>query len=133
MSTKPTQNDEPARFDRVGARHLTSDRIIRDFATFTARAAEHKTPCITEPDLFFTPGYEKQAKARCATCPLIDPCLGFALDARQNDGVWGGLDEIERKKILRARQAAKQRRWKQQREARARANQTPLFDMAAMA
>lgn len=47
-----------------------------------------------------------QAKAVCATCPVRDACLEFAVITRQNDGVWGGLDENERRRVRRLRQEA---------------------------
>ena len=46
------------------------------------------------------------AKAVCATCPVQEACLGFALITRQDDGVWGGLDENERRRVRRRRQEA---------------------------
>jgi Arginase/agmatinase/formimionoglutamate hydrolase, arginase family len=119
------------RNDRVGNRVLSGDHI-KDFAQFTARAAEKRTPCLTEPDLFFDPHTVDEAKKRCHGCPMIDACLNFALDARQVDGVWGGLDETERRRLLKARRSAKQRHWKRQREARAAAAQSDtLFEMSA--
>jgi WhiB family transcriptional regulator, redox-sensing transcriptional regulator len=44
------------------------------------------------------------AKAVCATCPVREACLQFALITRQDDGVWGGLDENERRRLRRRRQ-----------------------------
>jgi WhiB family redox-sensing transcriptional regulator len=32
-------------------------------------------------------------------------CLDFAIDTRQHDGIWGGLTEIERRRVRRRRQA----------------------------
>ena len=46
------------------------------------------------------------AKAVCASCPVREACLDFALITRQDDGVWGGLDENERRRIRRRRQEA---------------------------
>ena len=46
------------------------------------------------------------AKAICAACPVRTECLEFALATRQEDGVWGGLTEIERRRLRRRRQAA---------------------------
>jgi WhiB family transcriptional regulator, redox-sensing transcriptional regulator len=43
------------------------------------------------------------AKAVCRTCPVREFCLDFALITRQDDGVWGGLDEKERRRIRRRR------------------------------
>jgi WhiB family transcriptional regulator, redox-sensing transcriptional regulator len=44
------------------------------------------------------------AKAVCATCPVREDCLEFALATRQSDGVWGGLTESERRRLRRRRQ-----------------------------
>jgi len=46
------------------------------------------------------------AKAICAACPVREACLEFALITRQDDGVWGGLDENERRRVRRRRQEA---------------------------
>ncbi len=64
-------------------------------------------------DLFFPPTHlekkeeraarESQAKAVCARCPVRQPCLEFALAVREPHGIWGGLNEIERRHILAKR------------------------------
>jgi WhiB family redox-sensing transcriptional regulator len=41
------------------------------------------------------------AKAICAVCPVREECLEFALATRQEDGVWGGLTETERRRLRR--------------------------------
>ena len=46
------------------------------------------------------------AKAVCASCPVREACLEFALITRQDDGVWGGLTETERRRLRRRRQEA---------------------------
>jgi len=46
------------------------------------------------------------AKAVCASCGVREACLDFALITRQDDGVWGGLDENERRRVRRRRQEA---------------------------
>src|SRR5271163_344740 len=57
-----------------------------------------------DPELFFPvsasgPSLDQitQAKAICAGCPVRQQCLAFALDTRQNHGVWGGMSEEERR------------------------------------
>ena len=37
------------------------------------------------------------AKAFCRSCPVQRACLEFALETNQEDGVWGGQDETERR------------------------------------
>jgi WhiB family redox-sensing transcriptional regulator len=44
-----------------------------------------------------------EAKVICAMCPVREPCLEHALTAREKHGVWGGLDERERRRVLRRR------------------------------
>ena len=46
---------------------------------------------------------ERRAKAICATCAVKQPCLDYALRIREPHGIWGGLSESERKRILKKR------------------------------
>lgn len=60
--------------------------------------------------VFFPPSYferkdeklerETRAKAICAQCVVREPCLEFALSIREPHGIWGGLNELERKSLL---------------------------------
>jgi WhiB family transcriptional regulator, redox-sensing transcriptional regulator len=66
-----------------------------------------------ESSLFFAPNYferkeqkearEALAKAICARCPVRSECLEYALRIREPHGIWGGLNEYERRALLRAR------------------------------
>lgn len=47
---------------------------------------------------------EATAKAICAACPVRIECLEYALEIREPHGIWGGLNESERR-ILLARRA----------------------------
>lgn len=47
------------------------------------------------------PGSTRAAKAICASCPVQDECLTFALETGQSDGVWGGMDAGERRRLRR--------------------------------
>ena len=62
----------------------------------------------TDPDLFFPIGntgpaflQTEEAKAVCRRCPVTDICLQWALDQRQDAGVWGGTSEDERRTMRR--------------------------------
>ena len=44
---------------------------------------------------------ELRAKAFCASCPVVDSCLRWALETREPYGVWGGLSVEEREQVLR--------------------------------
>ena len=61
--------------------------------------------CATaDPDLFYPaerrdPGIP-EAKDICAYCPVKADCLQYSLTAREEFGIWGGLDEWERRELL---------------------------------
>jgi WhiB family redox-sensing transcriptional regulator len=48
--------------------------------------------------------FADEAKAICATCPVSEQCLEYAVETHQPDGVWGGLTPIERHRLVRRRQ-----------------------------
>jgi WhiB family redox-sensing transcriptional regulator len=58
-----------------------------------------------DTDIFFplTDEDAGPALAICATCPVREECLEFALITRQDDGVWGGLTETQRRRLRRRR------------------------------
>ena len=43
------------------------------------------------------------ARRICATCPVQEPCLEYALAERIDHGVWGGASERERRRIAKRR------------------------------
>lgn len=69
----------------------------------------HNAVCREEdPELFFPIGDSgpaflqiEEAKSVCRRCPVREQCLQWALESGQNDGVWGGLSEDERRAIKR--------------------------------
>ena len=46
---------------------------------------------------------EGRAKAICEECSVIDECREYALKIREQHGIWGGLNELERRDILSRR------------------------------
>lgn len=58
-----------------------------------------------DPELFYPVSDEEAgaAKSICAQCPVREPCLEYALAARERDGVWGGATERERRRLIRQR------------------------------
>ena len=46
---------------------------------------------------------ETRAKAICATCSVKRDCLEYAVTIREPHGIWGGLNELERKQLLTQR------------------------------
>ncbi len=43
---------------------------------------------------------ERRAKKICAQCNVKDQCLEYALLIREPHGIWGGLNEAERRELL---------------------------------
>jgi WhiB family transcriptional regulator, redox-sensing transcriptional regulator len=70
--------------------------------------------CIGEdPELFFPMGppslvvaQTARAKAVCGGCAVRSDCLEWSLVTAQDAGVWGGLDEDERRELRRRRRRA---------------------------
>jgi WhiB family redox-sensing transcriptional regulator len=68
-----------------------------------------------DASVFFAPSYfekraeklarEARAKALCRRCPVRELCLEQALSTRDPHGVWGGMNEAERRAELRLRRA----------------------------
>ncbi|MGH9302132.1 MAG: WhiB family transcriptional regulator [Acidimicrobiales bacterium] len=58
-----------------------------------------------DPDIFYPVSDEEdyEAKAICAVCPVREACLEHALAHRERDGVWGGANERERRRLVRQR------------------------------
>jgi WhiB family redox-sensing transcriptional regulator len=65
----------------------------------------------SEGALFFSPEVaerkeerterERLAKRLCAGCPVRDDCLDAAIDRHETYGIWGGMNELERRAFLR--------------------------------
>lgn len=71
-----------------------------------------KAACLDEdPELFFPVGttgpalaQTEHAKAICRECAVVEDCLEWALETNQDAGVWGGMNEDERRALRRSRQ-----------------------------
>lgn len=75
------------------------------------RAWQSRAACRgPESWLFFPPAYperkeerdarESRAKGICAECPVRAECLDYAISIREPHGIWGGLNEAERRTLL---------------------------------
>jgi WhiB family redox-sensing transcriptional regulator len=58
-----------------------------------------------DPDVFHPLNDDDatEAKAICDLCPVREVCLEHAIAAREKHGVWGGLTERERRRLVRRR------------------------------
>lgn len=66
---------------------------------------EHAACLDMDSDVFFATddaGVDV-AKAVCARCPVVDECLAWALAHGEDQGVWGGTSERERRLLLAER------------------------------
>ena len=69
----------------------------------------HRALCREQdPELFFPIGTTgpaavqvDDAKDVCRRCPVVEPCLVWALETGQDAGVWGGTSEDERRALKR--------------------------------
>ncbi|WP_435597109.1 WhiB family transcriptional regulator [Streptomyces anulatus] len=61
----------------------------------------------TDPELFHPEvgGTAVPAKQTCMACPVRPDCLDYAIDTRQQWGIWGGVGQKELRRLIRARQA----------------------------
>jgi WhiB family redox-sensing transcriptional regulator len=89
---------------------------VVDELYFDAEEAWHEhAACATQPaEVFFppsdVPGAATKAKTICAGCPVQEECLSFALETAQSEGVWGGMDAGERRRLRRRTRDRKRRR-----------------------
>jgi WhiB family redox-sensing transcriptional regulator len=60
-----------------------------------------------DPEIFYPPEEDEEradeAKAICAVCPVRELCLEHAITRREKIGIWGGLTERERRRLIRQR------------------------------
>ncbi|MDX6229749.1 MAG: WhiB family transcriptional regulator, redox-sensing transcriptional regulator [Frankiales bacterium] len=48
---------------------------------------------------------ENVARQLCAACPVVQTCAEYAIRIREPHGIWGGMNELERRRVIRRRQA----------------------------
>lgn len=75
---------------------------------------QHKAACRgPQASVFFPPSHferkeeklerERRAKDICAECSVKSACLDYAVDINEQHGIWGGLNEVERRSLLAPR------------------------------
>lgn len=57
----------------------------------------------TDPESFFPDkgGSTREAKRTCMACEVRTDCLAYALEHQEWFGIWGGLSERERRKLVK--------------------------------
>jgi WhiB family redox-sensing transcriptional regulator len=91
----------------------STHELLGDVLADVTRPADWRfdAACATEdPELFFPVGISGPALAQtalaksvCQGCPVLEDCRKWALDTGQDAGVWGGMDEDERRALKRKR------------------------------
>lgn len=74
---------------------------------------QEKAVCsLADPEIFFPErgGSSRAARAVCDECPVRMECLEYALDNKEQFGIWGGTSERERRQLRRGRAAPALRR-----------------------
>ncbi|MPZ90254.1 MAG: WhiB family transcriptional regulator [Actinobacteria bacterium] len=58
-----------------------------------------------DPEIFFPErgGSSKAARAVCSGCPVRVQCLEYALNNKEQFGIWGGTSERERRRLRKER------------------------------
>ncbi len=63
-----------------------------------------------DPEIFYPDEEDEEAAAPakeiCGECPVRETCLEHAITRREKIGVWGGLTERERRRLIRQRRRA---------------------------
>ncbi len=98
-------------FRYVAARSLRSANLHTDIPNLDGIADDFRwnegALCAqVDPELFFPEkgGSTRDAKQLCRACDVREACLEYALEHEQRYGVWGGLSERERRRMVRQRQ-----------------------------
>ena len=81
--------------------------ISKTLIDLTVTPWREAAACLDVPqDVTFFPDKEDvaaiaKAKAVCATCPVADECLTWAIESNQPAGIWGGHSPKERRALRR--------------------------------
>ena len=56
-----------------------------------------------DPELWFPEkgGSTREAKKICLSCTVREPCLEYALEKNERFGIWGGMSERERRRLVK--------------------------------
>jgi WhiB family redox-sensing transcriptional regulator len=80
--------------------------MFSDLDLFPGRIWQLKANCLGfDPELFFPARGDSTREAReiCRNCVVREDCLEYALANGEKFGIWGGLDERERRHAQRRR------------------------------
>jgi len=98
-SGKTKTKHEPIRMVPIPDSVFLTDLAGEYYAELQEKLAVTKVPCRNQMELFDNPEKvsQKQAKAACHGCPLIQECGNFAIASKQEYGIWGGINYTRRR------------------------------------
>lgn len=109
-TAKPTTSSGvPGRTKPATPRPSAAEAPARPAAPDRGSDWRQRAACTREdPELFFPVGNSgaalrqtERAKAVCRSCPVTQQCLQWALENKQETGVWGATGEEERRAMSR--------------------------------
>ncbi len=60
-----------------------------------------------DPQIFYVNDEDGEAPAICGNCNVRPECLEHAITNREKEGFWGGMNQRQRRSIIRARRNAR--------------------------
>jgi WhiB family redox-sensing transcriptional regulator len=98
---------DPATHD-AGRRNRKAGGIMQRITTKLLQPVEWQTHarCTeVDPEIFFPErgGSSKDARKVCENCTVKFECLEYALNNKEQFGIWGGTSERERRKLRKDR------------------------------
>lgn len=93
-----------------GAELMATQKLMAGRMTLAVNWQERAACRGPQAAAFFPPSHlerkderearEDRAKAICDSCPVRNPCLDYAMEIKEPHGIWGGLNELERKRLI---------------------------------
>ena len=69
-----------------------------------------KAACLGFPTSWWFPepgGSQSPARFVCSACPVSEDCLAYSISGEVDSGIWGGMTESERRRLLRRMKRAR--------------------------
>lgn len=82
-------------------------RALKDRPWLKHAACRGLETALWHPERGDSPDGTEKAKAICATCPVKKECLDWAVTHYERHGIWGGLNEKERRKLRQSRRVGR--------------------------
>jgi len=88
--------------------HLSNKAQKKFYELTKAIEKQGEVSCQSFPDMMYEEAENIESrktrhmiKQICALCPVRDLCLEYALEAKEEYGIWGGLTTRERQELIR--------------------------------